>query len=85
MPQDFGASISIAWDGSVQASRAVAQSMPFLMTAKEINIITVEEAGIKTTPQDLAGYLAGQGISASITVLKNPLILGCQFLKMPKF
>ena len=81
MPQDFGASISIAWDGSVQASRAVAQSMPFLLTAKEVNIITVEEAGIKTTPQDLAGYLAGQGISASISVLRESLNIGLSILE----
>ena len=57
------------------------QSMPFLMTAKEINII-IEEAGIGP-PQDLAGYLAVRHFPLDIST-ENPLIQGCQFLKMPK-
>lgn len=81
VPPVFGAKISLAWNGSVQASRAVAMAMPFLAEAEEVNIITVEEEKIKTTPRDLAAYLGSHGIDASVATLRESANAGASILK----
>ena len=81
IPERFGAKVSIAWDGSVQASRAVAQSMPFLMEAEAVTIITVAEETIKTTPEDLASYLAAHGIDAAVSTLTESVNVGVSILE----
>lgn len=81
MEKDFGKVISIAWDGSVQASRAVAQSMPFLATASQINIITASEKTIKVGPEDLQNYLHSHNIKANINLLEVSLNIGLSILE----
>jgi nucleotide-binding universal stress UspA family protein len=65
-PATLGRKVAIAWNGRVQASRAVALAMPVLQTAEEVHILT---AG--TTKTDVEGgkalqeYLAWHGIPAA--------------------
>lgn len=62
----LGANVVIAWNGTAQASRAVAGAMPFLKAAGKVTVLTVEEDDrFVANAADLAGYLAWHGITAS--------------------
>ena len=67
----FGRSIAIAWNGSVEASRAVAAALPLLIKAESVTILAVTEHAEKTieAPADeLAAYLAWNGVTAKISL-----------------
>ncbi len=65
-PRTLGANVVIAWNGSAQASRAVAAAMPFLEAADKVTVLTAEEDGqFIANAADLTGYLAWHGITAS--------------------
>ena len=56
---------AIAWDGSKQATRAVALAMPLLTTMEDVHVVTIHEGsddGID--PNDLARTLRANGITA---------------------
>jgi len=58
--------VLIAWNESTEASRAVAQSLPFLVKAKRVSIFAAAEAGGRPADvQDLIGYLALQDVTAA--------------------
>lgn len=62
------ANIGIAWDGSRLAARAVRDALPFLKTAANISIVTVNgTTHSETSAGALVTYLAHQGLSATIT------------------
>jgi len=68
--ESFGKKIAIAWNGSAEAARAVGAAMEFLMTAKEVTIICVNEDELVEPSGDrLAEYLQWHGVtSRSITI-----------------
>ena len=63
---DFGQTVAIGWNGSVQASRAVADAMPLLEKA---NKVVVMQAGTSheniPSAEDVASYLGSHGLNAS--------------------
>lgn len=65
-PAKIGANVAIAWNGSTQASRAVAMAMDFLITAQTVTILTAKENGVDSRPEELRDYLAAHGIRAKI-------------------
>ncbi len=56
--------VAIAWDGSREASRAVATAIPLLKEAERVVVITAREMSVKSEPSELTNYLAGQGVQA---------------------
>ncbi|MBT3788355.1 MAG: universal stress protein [Alphaproteobacteria bacterium] len=62
----LGTAIAIAWNGSVEAARAVSAAMHFLCEAEKVIVLEVEEAG-KHGPSaaDVVSYLAQHKVSAS--------------------
>jgi nucleotide-binding universal stress UspA family protein len=65
MPAKF-ARIAIAWKPTPQAARAVAAALPFLAQAREITIVTVEEAAEGGDDADrLVRNLAWHGLAAT--------------------
>jgi nucleotide-binding universal stress UspA family protein len=54
----------VAWNGSQQAARAVGAALPLLARAREVHVVTIEEAGRPADPTDLAEYLAWHGVAA---------------------
>ncbi|MEE4144062.1 MAG: universal stress protein, partial [Halieaceae bacterium] len=61
--ETFGNKIAIAWNGTVEAARAVGLSMDFLRAAKEVVVISVNEAGsIEPSGDSLAEYLGWHGV-----------------------
>ena len=74
-PAQFGDNISIAWNGSTETARTVALSMPFLLQAREVKVVSVE-SGLVPGPSgaDLATSLARHGINVTSRHVqtKNP-------------
>lgn len=64
--------VMIAWNESTEASRAIAQSMPFLVKAGRVSIFTAPEGGAEPAQSgDLIDYLALHGVSA-VPVAEHP-------------
>ena len=58
--------IGIAWDGSRLAARALRDAMPFLMGAKAVTVIAVNEKAGEASSDQLVGHLAQRGIAARV-------------------
>lgn len=62
--------IIIAWDGSANASRAVADAMPLLKSAKAVAIVSVmgeKDLSTSVSGTDLAPHLARHGIDVTVS------------------
>ncbi|MDX1483481.1 MAG: universal stress protein [Alphaproteobacteria bacterium] len=71
-PAKIGTSVAIAWNGSVEASKAVASAMPFLMRARSVTAISVTEDGDGEHNLDgVVNYLRWHGIRAKGNVVKS--------------
>lgn len=65
-PKTLGARVSLAWNGSAEAARAVAQCLHLLRGADSVHVLSNgADSGPGTTMEDLLAYLALQGIKAS--------------------
>lgn len=71
-PDKVGSSVAIAWNGSIEASRAVASAMPFLIRARSVTAISVVEKGGQDHNLDgLVHYLRWHGIRAKPAVVNS--------------
>lgn len=64
LPERLGASIAIAWDGSLGAARAAGAALPLLGRAETVTILTADMEKVGAKPSALADYLAEHGIAA---------------------
>jgi nucleotide-binding universal stress UspA family protein len=58
--------VGIAWDSSHVAARALRDAMPFLMGAKAVTVIAVNEAASEASSDQLVSHLARRGIAARV-------------------
>jgi nucleotide-binding universal stress UspA family protein len=58
--------VGIAWDGSRAAARALHDATPFLMGAKAVTVIAVNETAGEASSDQLVSHLARRGIAARI-------------------
>lgn len=64
---ELPASIGVAWEGSMEAARAVEAALPMLQAAQSVTVVTGEEsAAPMIPPEDLVQYLAWHGVKAAI-------------------
>jgi nucleotide-binding universal stress UspA family protein len=69
VPATLGERVSIAWNASREATRALHDALPFLERAELVNILAIRESGQATTmsqvPQvDIVDHLTSRGIKA---------------------
>ena len=67
VPADFGAHVTVGWNGSLEASRAVAMALPLIDGADRVTILTGgsgEPHG--ATTEELVAYLALRSIAAEV-------------------
>ena len=71
--EDFADHIAIGWNGSLEASRAVAMSMPLIVGAKSVTILTTaateevsEATGHEASAEQLQRYLELKSVVANI-------------------
>jgi nucleotide-binding universal stress UspA family protein len=58
--------VGIAWDGSRLAARAWRDALPFLMGAKAVTVIAVNEQASEASSDQLVGHLTRRGIAAKV-------------------
>lgn len=64
-PTRLGGRVSLAWNGSAEASRALAQCMSILRSADSVVILSNgSDAGPGTSADDLVAYLSLHGVAA---------------------
>jgi nucleotide-binding universal stress UspA family protein len=63
--------VGIAWDGSRAAARALHDATPFLMGAKAVTVIAVNETAGEASSDQLVGHLARRGITARVQHLTS--------------
>lgn len=71
LPPTIGSTVTIAWNGSTESTRAVTGAMPFLRRAGAVHIISAETSVTRSAVgQRLADYLAWHGIPAQVHPIK---------------
>ena len=68
--EELGQNIVIAWDGSLEASRAVISTLPLLAAAKQVTIVTATGKPASVTADELRDYLAAHDVSASVQIIE---------------
>jgi len=68
--ENLGQNIVIAWDGSLEASRAVISTLPLLAAAKQVTIVTATGKPVPVTADELRDYLAAHDVSASVQIIE---------------
>jgi len=64
---DTGSTIAIAWEGSPEAARAIADAMPLLEAASSVVVLAAEQAQVSPIdPQELVSRLAWDGVAATV-------------------
>jgi nucleotide-binding universal stress UspA family protein len=71
--RSVGRRVAIAWNGSAEASRAVAAAMPLLVGAESVTILSVSEDGgtVGGCAANLTSYLAWHGIKPQLRKLSG--------------
>jgi nucleotide-binding universal stress UspA family protein len=70
-PRKLGESVAIAWNGSIEASKAVGAAMPFLMRAKNVTAISVVDGGSDHNLDGLVQYLRWHGVRAKANAVNS--------------
>ncbi|WP_173088272.1 universal stress protein [Devosia sp. 1635] len=61
--------VTVAWDGSREAVRAITEAMPFLEQASQVIIVSLRQDEDALSAGDLARHLRRHGISAEVRTL----------------
>ena len=69
-PQTIGRKIAVSWNGSAEASRAVAAAMPLIAKSDGVVIMTAEnDKTLSEVAPELATYFAWHGVTSEIRTL----------------
>lgn len=63
--EEVGSRVLVAWKDAAASSRALADARPFLARAKSVTVLTVEENGGRSRPDEALRYLERHGIRAT--------------------
>jgi nucleotide-binding universal stress UspA family protein len=69
VPKHLGETVAIGWNGSAEASRAVAGAMPFLLQSKRVIVLTISGGTGDADGAGLVQSLAWNGVAASLKEL----------------
>ncbi|CAO3427277.1 COG0589: Universal stress protein UspA and related nucleotide-binding proteins [Azospirillum doebereinerae] len=71
LPAGIGRTVAVAWNGKIEAARAVAAALPFLRGADRVHALTAETSATDAVAGSrISQYLAWQGVNAELTILK---------------
>lgn len=71
-PATVGDHVAIAWNGGMEAARAVTAAMPLLNAAGKVTVLTVgDPCPPEATAEALAGYLASHGVTAQVRKIEE--------------
>lgn len=69
-PELLVQNITVAWNGSLEATRAVALTMDIIKAAGKVTILTVGSKHVPVSPVELQEYLQRHGVSADIAQIR---------------
>ena len=80
----IGKRVLVAWDGSIEATRAVFNALPLLRTAAAVALVEFkpEQAAGRQPGADLAQYLARHGVACEVHVEPLPIRAGEALLSL---
>jgi len=85
LPESLGAKVTLAWNGSAEATRALAQCKMVLREADQVWILSNgSDAGPGTSTEDLLSYLALHGINAVVEKFPSRGKVGNELLRASK-
>ena len=67
---DVGRRVVVGWNGSAEAARAIAMSMPLLAAADAVTVVVVDDGDVTETPDDLVRTMSLWGIAATGRTVK---------------
>ncbi len=70
LPDHLGANVTIAWNGSVEAVRAVVMMRRVIEAADHVTILSTDEGTAGTGPVDYKDYLTLRGIKSEVQMIK---------------
>jgi nucleotide-binding universal stress UspA family protein len=70
-PQILAQSLTIAWNGSLEATRAVAMTLDLIKKAQTVTILSATDKSNMVGPDELQDYLAVRGVDAQIRDIKG--------------
>ncbi|MBJ6370850.1 universal stress protein [Sedimentitalea arenosa] len=65
-PTELGRHVTVAWNGSLEASKAVTMALPVLRSAARVTVLSSGGEPVSATAEDLVAYLAAHDIDAAI-------------------
>ena len=77
---DLGRHVAIGWNGSLEASRAVAIAMPLIENAEIVTILTGGQSEHTASAEELREYLTHRGISSDVVQFQIKGNVGRQLL-----
>ncbi|WP_068116032.1 universal stress protein [Tropicimonas marinistellae] len=63
---DLGKHVAIGWNGSMEASRAVALAMPLIENAEKVTILTGGKTEHAATAEEFQAYLGRRGVASEV-------------------
>lgn len=71
VPAEIGRTVALAWNGTIEAARAVSGALPFIRSADRVLVLTAETSVTQAAAgRRIAEYLAWQGINPELTIVK---------------
>jgi nucleotide-binding universal stress UspA family protein len=81
-PKELGVNVALAWNGSAEAARALAQSMPVIREAKSVVVLSNgSDAGPGTTVEDVLEYLLAHKTQARIVPFEAKKSVGREIME----
>lgn len=65
-PDSIGSHVTVAWNGSLESSKAVTMTLPILRSADTVTILSSGGEPVSATADDLKTYLAAHDIQATV-------------------
>ncbi|PWE33040.1 universal stress protein UspA [Maritimibacter sp. 55A14] len=84
IPDDLGSHVAIGWNGSLEATRAVAMAIPLIEAASKVTILTTGKEVHAATAEELVAYLALRGVSATVSRFERRGNIGRSLLELCK-
>ena len=81
VPDDLGRHIAIGWNGSLEATRALAMGMSLLEASSAVTILTTGAEPHATTAEELQAYLAIRGVASEINRFERKGNIGRNLLE----
>lgn len=80
--QDFADRVTIGWNGSLEATRAVAQAMSLIAAASDVTILSSPTSAHSASAADLQRYLELKGVASRVQTFEaRSSVVGLQLLE----